>query len=82
MIYCIGSHCRRVAVLNRKVANDANHVTTTALHAQRLRPCNLHSPLPLRINAIVDDHVAVAVVFAKLPKRSLLTTRANEYVNK
>jgi hypothetical protein len=24
--------------------------------AQRLRPCNLHSPL--RINAIVDDHVA------------------------
>jgi hypothetical protein len=36
--------------------------------AQRLRPCNLHSPLSLRINAIVDDHIAVAValVFAKL----------------
>ena len=36
--------------------------------AQRLRPCNLHSPLSLRINAIVDDHigVAVALVFAKL----------------
>ena len=33
--------------------------------------CNVHSPLPLplRINAIVDDHVAVAVfvIFAKLP---------------
>jgi hypothetical protein len=38
--------------------------------AQRLRPCNLHSPLSLRINAIVDDHIAVAValVFAKLSK--------------
>jgi hypothetical protein len=37
--------------------------------AQRLRPCNLHYPLSLRINAIVDDHIAVAVVlvFAKLP---------------
>jgi hypothetical protein len=35
--------------------------------AQRFRPCNLHSPLSLRINVIVDDHVAVAVVFAKLP---------------
>ena len=36
--------------------------------APRLRPCNLHSPLSLRINAIVDDHIAVAValVFAKL----------------
>ena len=36
--------------------------------AQRLRPCNLHSPLSLSINAIVDDHIAVAValVFAKL----------------
>jgi hypothetical protein len=34
--------------------------------AQRLRPCNLHSPLSLRINAIVDDHIAVALVFAKL----------------
>jgi hypothetical protein len=38
--------------------------------AQRLRPCNLHSPLSLTINAIVDDHIAVAVavplVFAKL----------------
>jgi hypothetical protein len=36
--------------------------------AQRLRPCNLHSSLSLRINAIVDDHIAVAValVFAKL----------------
>ena len=35
---------------------------------RRLRPCNLHSPLSLRINAIVDDHIAVAValVFAKL----------------
>jgi hypothetical protein len=50
--------------------NDANHVlvsTTTALH-NALRPCNLHSPLSLRINAIVNDHIAVAValVFAKL----------------
>ena len=36
--------------------------------AQRLRPCNLRSPLSLRINAFVDDHIAVAValVFAKL----------------
>jgi hypothetical protein len=34
--------------------------------AQRLRPCNLHLPLSLRINAIVDDHIAVALVFAKL----------------
>jgi hypothetical protein len=46
--------------------NDA--ITYTSFNkygiAQRLRPCNLHSPLSLRINAIVDDHVAV--VFAKL----------------
>jgi hypothetical protein len=39
--------------------------------AQRLRPCNLHSPLSLRINAIFDDHIAVAValVFAKPPSQ-------------
>jgi hypothetical protein len=45
--------------------------------AQRLRPCNLHSPLSLRINAIVDDHIAVAValVFAKLSNHSLPTGR-------
>ena len=44
--------------------NDANNYGT----AQRLRPCNLRSPLSLRINAIIDDHIAVAValVFAKL----------------
>jgi hypothetical protein len=49
--------------------NDANHVlvsTTTALHNAFKRPCNLHSPLSLRINAIVDDHIAVALLFAKL----------------
>jgi hypothetical protein len=68
-----------VCLFNMHRENDANHVprydhvlvsTTTALH-NALRPCNLHSPLSLRINhryginAIVDDHVAV--VFAKLP---------------
>jgi hypothetical protein len=43
--------------------------------AQRLRPCNLHSSLSLRINAIVDYHIAVAValVFAKLSKREFAT---------
>ena len=56
--------------------NDANHVlvsTTTALHNALIRPCNLHSPLSLRINAIVDDHVAVVVVFAKLSVTRLTT---------
>jgi hypothetical protein len=42
-----------------------------------LRLCNLHSPLSLRINAIVDDHVVVAVVFAKL-SIELPTTGFNE----
>ena len=51
---CFGCR-RRVAVVHAKVPNYSI--------AQRWRPCNLHSPL--RINAIVDDHVAV--VFAKLP---------------
>jgi hypothetical protein len=45
--------------------------------AQRLRPCNLHSPLSLRINAIVDDYIAVAValIFAKLSINTLPTRK-------
>jgi hypothetical protein len=38
----------------------ANHVPVSTDNygiEQRLRPCNLHWPLSLRINAIVDDHV-------------------------
>jgi hypothetical protein len=37
------------------VMHRANHVQQ--IIAQRLRPCNLHWPLSLSINAIVDDHV-------------------------
>jgi hypothetical protein len=52
------------------VMHRANHVpvsTTTALHNARLRPCNLHWPLSLRINAIVDDHVPLLLYTCQTP---------------
>lgn len=49
---------------------------------QRLRAYNLNFLLPLRVNAIVDEHVAVAVVFTKL-SNSVVTevTRSDNRYN-
>jgi hypothetical protein len=49
--------------------NDANHVPvspTAALHDASDHVIYIGLNLSLRINAIVDDHIAVALVFAKL----------------
>lgn len=60
--YYITSNELTVAVVTRR-ENDAKKLSIFNNNGivLRLWPCNLHLPSSLRINAIVEDHVAVVV---------------------
>ena len=51
-------------ILSIQLVTNNKYARQVRSCAAGLRPCNLRSPLSLKFNAIVDDHIAVAVAVA------------------